>query len=403
MQRIFLIVASIVFIAGIGIGVYFFFFRDKATLSVDTGNTFGTSGDTTTTTEEDDAGPLLVGAGEEVLPQLFKITDKPISSGIVALSIPPTLTASSTGVNRGDVEVRYVDRASGNIYAYRAYERTLTRTSNRTVPGIQEVSWLLNGDTALVRFLSTDSSTNTEAVETYVLPATGEGGFFLERGLSQVLGVGSSTLFTLKTSSFGSTGTVANSKGEVVRTAFTSTLSSLRVFATSKGYIAQTKASSSLDGYAFSISTTGAFSRILGPHKSLSILPNADGTLVLYSYQLEGSMRMALLNRNSGDVTALPLSTLTEKCTWSGDEESIYCGVPQSAKGNLPDEWYQGARFFTDRIWKIDLSDRVATLLLDPSKAEGVAIDMVSVSIDKSSDFLFFKNKQDGSLWAYDI
>lgn len=403
MQKIFLIVASVIFVAGIGIGVYFFFFQDKAVLTAEPGNTFGTSDDPTQSVEDPDAGPIMVGAGEEVLPQLFRITDKPVASGVIALSVSPTVVASGTAALRGDVEVRYVDRASGNIYSYKAYERTLTRISNRTVPGIQEVSWLSSGNTALVRFLSTDATTNTESVDTYVLPATGEGGFFLEKGLTQALGVGSSTLFTLKTGSFGSTGTLANSEGEVMKTVFTSTLSSLRVFAVSKGYIAQTKPSSALDGYAFSIGSTGVFSRIIGPFKGLSVLPNKDGSRVLYSYRNENSSRVALLNRATGDVIALPLSTLAEKCVWSGDETSIYCGVPESTKGNLPDDWYQGSRFFTDRIWKIDLEDRVATLLLDPSKAEGVAIDMVNLSTDSSSDFLFFKNKQDGSLWAYDI
>ena len=403
MQKIFLIVASVIFVAGIGIGVYFFFFQESATLSVDPGNTFGTAGDTPPQVEEPDAGPLMVGAGEEVLPQLFRITDKPVAFGVIALSVSPTVVASGTDSVRGDVEVRYVDRASGNVYAYRAYERTLTRISNRTVPGIQEASWLSDGSAALVRFLSTDTSTNTESVETYVLPVTGEGGFFLERGLAQTLGVDATTFFTLKTNSYGSTGTLANNKGEVIKTIFTSTLSSLQVFGVSKGYIAQTKASSALDGYAFSVSGTGVFSRIIGPFKGLSILPNKDGSLVLYSYQTDKMARLALLNRNTGEVIALPLSTLAEKCVWSGDEKSIYCGVPQSTSGNIPDDWYQGARFFTDRIWKIDLNDRIATLLLDPTKAEGVAIDMVSLSTDKSSDFLFFKNKQDGSLWAYDI
>lgn len=403
MKHALVIVASIIFFAGIGIGIYFFFFQDKATLTVDPGNTFGTAGDTSNSEEPPSDEPLVVGAGEEVLPQLIRITERPVASGIIALSIAPTAVASGTPALRGDVEVRYVDRASGNVYAYRAYERTLTRLSNKTIPGIQEASWLPSGETAVVRFLSTDTTTNTEAVDTYVLPVGKEGGFLLEKNLSQVLGISKTGLFTLKTSSFGSTGTLATVEGEVTSTIFTSPLSSLLIFSTSKGYVAQTKASSNLDGYAFSILPSGTFSRILGPFRGLTILPNPDGSQVLYSYQLNGAPRLGLYVKATGESILLPLATLSDKCVWSSDSASVYCGVPTDAKGNLPDDWYQGARFFTDRIWKVDLKDRVATLLLDPTRESEVSLDIVSPALDSNSDILFFKNKKDGSLWACDI
>ena len=71
--------------------------------------------------------------------------------------------------------------------------------------------------------------------------------------------------------------------------------------------------------------------------------------------------------------------------------------------GNLPDDWYQGATSFTDRIWRIDLTTRLATLVVDPSQAGNVNIDAVNLTIDPNSQVLVFRNKKDSSLWAYSL
>ena len=107
----------------------------------------------------DTAGPVE-GAGEVVAPRLLKITDGPVAEGAVALFIPAKAPTQAAPVSLGstsaevavatqgtpaDTEVRYVDRASGNIYAFRIHDRVLTRIGNKTLPGVQEASWLADG------------------------------------------------------------------------------------------------------------------------------------------------------------------------------------------------------------------------------------------------------------------
>ncbi len=168
--------------------------------------------------------------------------------------------------------------------------------------------------------------------------------------------------------------------------------------------MATTKGSSSVSGYAFLVSgKTGSFSRILGPYTGLSTLASPAGDKVLFSYVYKGKLFTSVISVSAHTVTALPVATLTEKCTWSPDSLSIYCGVPTAVTKNLPDSWYQGVDSFSDRLWKIDLSTRLATLVIDPSTISGVRIDMESLAMDSASDVVVFTNKADNSLWAYDL
>jgi hypothetical protein len=81
----------------------------------------------------------------------------------------------------------------------------------------------------------------------------------------------------------------------------------------------------------------------------------------------------------------------------------VYCAVPTNLQGNLPDDWYQGAITFTDRIWKIDLTERTATLVLDPQQTGKVDVDAVNLTVDSSEDMLIFTDKHSGALYAYDL
>ncbi len=417
MKRILIIAASIIVVLGILVGIYFLFFtKDGAILSID--NPFdGLGGETTDVIINEqnlDPGEQLQGAGTVVAPRLIRITQGPVVPQTAAfrIEIPldeprPTeegafISTSTEQVFVPDTEIRYIERASGNIYSFVLGKRTLTRLGNKTLPGIQEASWVTDGSRAFVRYLNADRT--SESVETYMLPATGEGGYFLEQNLSEVKVFGNNTLFTLLSSTAGSVGTVANVDGTNVRTLFTSPLSSLQFHVASSTYVAATKPSSGLDGYGFLVSpTNGTFTRILGPLRGLSVLPSVSGNQIVYSYVSQGAVRMSIVDRVTRSSTVLPLATLAEKCAWAADESAIYCAIPTSFGGNLPDDWYQGAVSFSDRLWRIDLVSRQAVLLIDPRETADVTIDAIGLTVDSAKDALTFVNRIDGSLWVYDL
>lgn len=403
MRRTLLIVG-----AGIGLLVllaaaYFLFFRGTdSTVTATPGGEFP-AGDPFEGTDAPVVGASQE-AGEEVAPHLIKITDGPVAHGTLARSfgVEAVLiggTGTSTATSAETIlmaEVRYIERASGNVYAYNLGERTLTRLTNRTLPGIQEASWLADGSMSIVRY------EDEGEVFSYALPA-GEGeGYPLEGGLSQAFVSGSSTIVTLLSGTNGSIATAARADGTNARTVFTSLLSSLRAYPAGAGYVVATKASAQADGYAF-LARSASQERVLGPFKGLTVLPSPSGAYLLYSYLSGNAAKAALYDMTTRTATTLPVTALPDKCVWSADESAVYCGVPRAMSGTWPDDWYQGATRFTDRIWRIDLESRLAALVVDPKLVADVEIDATALAIDPASDALVFTNKSDGSLWLYDL
>jgi hypothetical protein len=432
MKRLFIIIAAVIVVIGILVLVYFKFLKKPAAVQVGT-NPFSAaqSGDAAPSPDLPTSGTLQ-NAGTALAPRFIKITDGPVSRGTVSFVAQPQQAAvastsvvslngtstASTSLKAGsstpavpqqtqttsspDIEVRFIDRASGNVYSYLARARTLTRISNKTLPGIQIASWVPDGSKAFVQFLA--ASAGAEQVNTYALTANGGDGYLLENNLSQAVVAGSSTLFTLYTGSTGSVGTVSNIDGSNSRTLFSSVLSALTVHATSGDLFATTKPSSQIDGYAFQINRkTGVFSRMLGPFRGLSVLPNANGSSLLYSYTDAGVYRLRVLTVANRQSVGLPVATVTEKCTWASNSQAIYCAIPTNLEGDIPDAWYQGSKVFTDRIWRIDLQSRVASLVLDPSQIGNSNIDAVNLTVDPNEDFLVFMDKHTGALYAYDL
>ena len=403
-RRILIIIAAVIVLIGLVVGA-FFLFGNNATLEPGLpGNPFGSSGDRDPSASLTPDGQPVQGAGTVVAPRLIRISDVPVAKGAVALYIPPVLGATSTDPGTPeDVEVRFIERQSGNVYAFRVHDRLLTRTSNRTLPGIQDATWSADGSRAFARYL-TRGADGVERVDTYALPYDGGEGYFLEQGVDAVAVQASSTVFSLIPNTSGSIGILSDTTGANIRTLFTSALSRLTAAFSGGNIVATTKASSGLDGYSFLVSRAdGSFTRILGPLRGLATLPNPEGTQVLYSYVDRNRTYLAALDLSTRTSVTLPLSTLAEKCTWAPGGRAVYCAVPTALAGNVPDDWYQGAQTFSDRLWRIDLDTRLATLVVDPGQVAEVAIDAVALSIDSNGDVLVFTNKKDGTLWAYDL
>jgi len=400
-KKTLVIVAGVIVVLGLLVGVYFIFFAGKSpALSTSPTPAFTTAGDQApaqTTT----SGPIQ-GAGTVVAPRLIRITAGPVAKGSVALLVAAQPAGSTTEATLPDTEVRYIERASGNVYAFLVHDRVLTRIGNKTLPGALEATWLPDGSRAFVRYLSSEGG--TEQVSTYALPASGGEGYFLPANLSGFGVIDQNTIFTLLSSASGSVASIAPLSGSVSSTLFNSPLSSVVLSPSGKDFVVTTKASSVVDGYAFLVSgKAGAFSRILGPYTGLSTLPSPKGDRILFSYVYKGKLFTSVISVAAHTVTALPIATLAEKCAWSADSVSIYCGVPTAVTKNLPDSWYQGVDSFSDRLWKVDLTTRLATLITDPTTVTGVRIDMVALTLDTAGDVVVFTNKADNSLWAYDL
>ncbi len=398
MRRILTIIFVIAIFAGIGVAIWFALRQTLGSSTDNGGSSFGIGGDAEPYIPPD-VGVPVENVGEEVAPRLLKIADGPVAQGILARSIEIENTASSSLPLETDTEIRFVDRATGNLYRYLVRARVLERLTNRTLPSIYEAVWAKDGSRAFLRYIANDGA--GERIETYALPADGTDGYVLETGLSDVI-VSSTTVLTVRPSTTGTLGTEATLLGGSAKTRFSTLLTSLRLQQAGTSYVATTKASASTLGYGFYLEGD-ALTRLIGPLRGLSVLSSPSGSRMLYSSLSGTAFTLTLFARSGGEAVTLPVATLSEKCVFAVNEEAIYCAVPRAFSGTLPDDWYQGQVSFSDRLWKIDLTSRVASLIVDPLLVAETDIDAVSLSIDEESGVLVFTNKRDGSLWLYDL
>jgi hypothetical protein len=331
-----------------------------------------------------------------VTQRLTKISDGSVVPGEVVLD--GTATASSTA----EATVQFIERESGNVYSYTARAGALTRISNKTVPGIQSAAWLPDGSLAFVRYLTgADFST----INTYALSSTGGNGFFLPQNLSDI-SVSTTSVLTLASGVNGSIASLAKSNGSRSTEIFSTPLSALHLsFAGKNQYLAVSSPTATLPGAAFIVDSKGSFSRIAGPLNGLTAKASPSGKWVLLSYVDSGALHTGIVNTTNGLYLPVPVSTIADKCVWTTDESAIYCGIPvdPSTQYNYPDDWYQGAVSFSDRIWKIQVAGRYAQLVLDFSKETKTSLDAEALSIDPLMTTLVFVNKIDGSLWKYSL
>ena len=399
MRRTLLIISVIVLLIGAGFGAYFYFASSPAvSVAPTTSTTLPQAGQqslpqTASTTTELGTPPTP----QTVSSRLVQISPGPVVPGEVAVDLPAANASSSP-----EVAITYLERQSCNVFTYLSQAKTLTRINNKTIPGIQSAAWLPNASAAMVRYLS---GNDFSIINTYALSATSSNGFFLPQNISDI-SVSSTSILTLASGVNGSVASLSRTDGTHSSVLFTTPLSSLRIsFAGKNQYLAFSKPSATLSGDAFLVNSAGHFSRIAGPLPGLVALPSPSGKWVLVSFTQGDTLQMELLNVATRVALPLPVATIADKCVWTSDDTSIYCGVPvqPDSSASYPDDCYQGAVHFSDRIWKIDVTGRYAQLVLDFSTLSKGTLDAEALTIDPATTILVFLNKNDGSLWGYSL
>jgi len=303
--------------------------------------------------------------------------------------------------------LRYVERATGNIYqtfADKIEERKFSRT---VIPKIHDAFFGRSGQAVVMRHLKPDDQT----IETFVgaLPKEilGEdvdnyeitGSFLAENIQDLSLSPDTSRMFYLLNGGEGVVGTIFSfqdsKKIQVFGSPFTEWLS---YWPSSKIVTLSTKPSALVPGYMYMINLdTKGLTRVLSGINGLTTLMSPDGKLVLYG---DNNLSLQAYQRDTKTSTLLGVRTLPEKCTWNKVSAFVYCAVPVDPPAGLyPDGWYRGEIAFSDQIWRINIESGSAELLADPLLLLGTEIDGTRLALDAGEDYLFFVNKKDSSLW----
>ena len=334
------------------------------------------------------------GAQEGLESILFQISKEPVA-GFVAFNKRATTT------------IRYADRATGHIYDVNPFTLEKTKITNKTLPKIYEAHFRDNGSAVVFRSLANDSdtvenlsltltppkTTSTTTDNLYTISATNL------RGDIKEIAVGAGdTLFYITEDSRSIVSSTFN--GTNLRTLFNSSFTDWRLVPYGNNLMIYARASFEIPGYAYRLSSNGALTKILGPLNGLMVMPNSDGGFA-YSYDDGGSLKLFAKEDSTSEAVNL-LPTFAEKCAWDPEKEwIIYCAIPvQTITGKDIDAWYKGVSHFSDRVWYFDTRVDISEVLVESNKDMGIDIDATNLKVAPNSDYLFFINKNDLSLWA---
>ena len=340
-----------------------------------------------------------------------------VVAGLIALpksNAPVSVNHSAndsvaTSVTENLPMVRYAEKGTGYIYDISAKGTDEKKVSSTVLSRAAIAQFGLNGNTVAVRYVKPDNVTVGTFLGTVTPPKDPAAGIagtltgdFLPDGIIDLaISPDGKTLDYIVPVSGGSIGMNVKTDGSGRKQIFQSGFSEWLLDWKANGLYATTKAAAGINGQLYKISTTGSFQKVIGNVPGLTTVASPDGKKVLYGIGngTGDTLHIYTVKDNSDSNTGL--GGLPEKCVWTADSSTVYCGVPQyMASDAYPESWYQGLEHFNDAVWKIDASTGLTIKLT--TGAEGL-IDMTNLTLAQDNSFLYFVNKNDGSLWSLDL
>ena len=327
---------------------------------------------------------------ERPVPRLRLVSETPTSSGFLYENEAGTST------------VRFVERGTGHVFETSTENMTVTRISNTTIPGIQEVLWE-NKDRFIIRYLEENRIQNfyTQLAEEQRDQALG--GFFIDSWDRAVLDPQKTSLFSITESPNGSTGSVSRADGTNKRTVFSSPLRSWIPLQSESSLYVQTAPAPGIPGFLYEV-RGGALIKVLGDVPGLHSVVSPSGRYVLFSTG-NNSLTLSTLDTETGEVFEAPLDTVATKCVFVSEAPVVvFCGVPETyPSGAYPNDWLLGRIHFSDSLWLLEPTSGVATLLATPGDDVSAVIDVWQPATNASGEYVGFINKNDLSYWLLRI
>ena len=386
-------------IAGFGV-----FMKERfITVPVVTPTTTDTS--TTAPTGESTTPPASTSSAQTTTTKTTTSSKKATKTKVVKPTAPLTESVPA---------LRYVDKATGNIYETFADTINETQFTNTIVPKVYDAYFTNKCQTVAMRYLNDDGKT----IETFIgaLPQEILGddsmrsnqikGSFLPENITNLNVSPDSTrlfyLFNLGEND-SSTGITADSSGNKKIQVFSSPFTEWTSWWPNNAMLTlTTKPSTGVPGYMYAVNPDKKdLNKVLGNINGLTTLTSPSGKLVLYS---DDNLSLSIYDTNTRQSNPTGLKTLPEKCTWNINSNAVYCAVPKFVEQTgYPDIWYQGVVSFADAIWKIDITNGTTSLISDPGAEKGEDIDGIKLALDTNESYLFFVNKKDSYLWELNL
>lgn len=298
--------------------------------------------------------------------------------------------------------MRYAEAGTGHIYQINLATGEEIRLSNTTIPNAESAVFSPDGNYAAIRsgfgndsdiILLTLKTLETSTAETlsvqmsdFAFSVTGE------------------LLYTVTTTE-GTTGRSINLTTRISQDLFTIPFQSITMIWSTDGitpHYVYPKATSKLNGYLYAIKN-GTIAR--QPISGFGLVASANPYFTIHT-KLNGTEPVSFISTLATNVVATaPILFEPHKCAFASFSTStMYCGYELTEYSyNYPDDWYQGTRSFSDRIWRINLAKNSASQLVIPPQVAGRDIDITDLEVGAGDRMIYFMNKNDKTLWLYEI
>lgn len=321
---------------------------------------------------------LIDRAKDKKKPRLIQLTDVSV--------------AGIKNVSNG--RVRYIERGTGHLYEISGDGEDKIRISNTTIPKVFDVMWSRDGDMAILSYLENDisakyfsaifSGTSTEGVFLPELSIPWEYAPHKDR-----------FLYTAKIDDNYSIIAADPDNSNQIEVYSTPFADFIVKWPTDNIISLATRPSHYANGYLYKIDLSGGvFDKIIGGIRGMQALWSPDGENILIS---DNNITSQIIS-NDGKFLNNGPNTLASKCVWSATttQSIMYCGISENIPNGLyPDDWYKGKISFEDKIYKINANTGDINIIIDEW-----TFDIDEITIDENDEYLYFRDKKDGTLWG---
>jgi len=310
-------------------------------------------------------------------------------------------TNAITSATVASTSIRYMEKSTGHIYDVSPDGQNRLRLSNTTILKTFENFWSVKANKLIARYFEDSGSVKTFS---FALGATStiSGIFFPQTITEMAVSPSEDKIFYLVSTDGAFKGITANFENKNQASIFSSPFGEFNIIWPKSDIITLlTKPSAFVPGFFYSInSKTGKFDKIIGDILGLTARLSPDGTRVIYSQSKNNSFTTKIFNAQDKTSVDFELTTLPEKCVWSGlNKNIVYCAAPNDLPAaDYPDDWYQGLVFFSDSVWQKDFSNGATKILIQETNA-----DIINPFLTKDESYLIFTNKTDNTLWSLKI
>lgn len=325
-----------------------------------------------------------------------------IKSGKIKLVPLSQEQVLSPTVNSNGNKIRYYSKANGNIYEVNFDGTGLSRVSAANLAGLISIIWSPDKEKVIGLFQKGDQ------IQKYLHNYQAGQSILMNNNINQVAWSPDGNKIAVQTfnsETQTSTISISNADGADLKDVFSTRLKDFVLdWPTIDKLSLKTKPSGLSDGLVLSVNPdNGNFYKVLGNIFGLNIKWSPLGNILIYSSTTtEGKNPSLFLADQTGQTKkSLGLTTLVEKCSFSQDNRTLFCAVPQKTSENAvwPDDYYKGMTATADIFAKVDLESGESIVIFSTDGNEKT-YDATDLFLSPKENYLFFTNRKDGLLYS---